>query len=121
MLLLVVGVVLAGVLLVAAMLVLVWFLLKKKGERSVDVSEEFKGISSRPSFRNAIHQSFVNQTQNTAAVIYTLDEYYGNGKGVQYIQPHLLDKVSTFVLVTHDVSFYHTRFDWWVILTFKNS
>ena len=80
MLLLVVGLVLAGVLLVAAMLVLVWFLLKKKGERSVDVSEEFKGISSRPSFRNAIHQSFVNQTQNTAAVIYTLDEYYDNGK-----------------------------------------
>ena len=78
MLLVVVVVVLAGVFLVTAMLVLAWFLLKKKDERSVDVSEEFKGISSRPSFKNAIQQSFVNQTQNTAAVIYTLDEYYGN-------------------------------------------
>ena len=64
----------------AAVLVLAWFLLKKKDERPGDVNEEFKGISSRPSFRNAIHQSFVNQTQNTAAVIYTVDEYYGNGK-----------------------------------------
>ena len=73
----VVGVALGGVTLLAAVVVLLWFLLKKKGERSVAVSEEFKGISSRPSFRNAIHQSFVNQTQNTAAVIYTLDEYYG--------------------------------------------
>ena len=75
--LLVVGLVLGGVTLVAAVLVVAWFLLKKKDERSVDGSEEFKGISSRPSFRNAIQQSFVNQTQNTAAVIYTLDEYYG--------------------------------------------
>ena len=83
--LLVVGLVLAGVTLVAAVLVVAWFLLKKKDERSVDVNEEFKGISSRPSFRNAIHQSFVNQTQNTAAVIYTLDEYYGKVKGMNLL------------------------------------
>lgn len=83
--LLVVGLVLAGVTLVAAVLVVAWFLLKKKDERSVDVNEEFKGISSRPSFRNAIHQSFVNQTQNTAAVIYTLDEYYGKVIGMNLL------------------------------------
>ena len=80
MLVVVVGLVLAGVTLLALLLVLAWFLVKKKGQRSQDVNEEFKGISSRASFRNAIHQSFVNQTQNTAAVIYTIDEYYGNGK-----------------------------------------
>ena len=78
MLLVVAGVVLGGVSLLAAILMLAWILLKKTAQRSVDVTEEFKGISSRPSFRNAIHQSFVNQTQNTAAVIYTLDEFYGN-------------------------------------------
>ena len=83
MLLVVVGGVLGGVTLLAVLLVAAWFLVKKKGQRSQDVDEEFKGISSRPSFRNAIHQSFVNQTQNTTAVIYTLDEYYGHGKVFQ--------------------------------------
>ena len=98
MLLVVVVVVLAGVFLVTAMLVLVCFLLKKKDERSVDVNDEFKGISSRPSFRNAIQQSFVNQTHNTTAVIYTLDEYYANGKVYNIVNkqgsfPYSNDKV----------------------------
>ena len=96
--LLVVGVTLGGVTLVAAVVVLLWFLLKKKDERSVDVNDEFKGISSRPSFRNAIQQSFVNQTHNTTAVIYTLDEYYANGKVYNIVNkqgsfPYSNDKV----------------------------
>ena len=96
--LVVVGVTLGGVTLLVAVVVLLWFLLKKKGERSVDVNDEFKGISSRPSFRNAIQQSFVNQTHNTTAVIYTLDEYYANGKVYNIVNkqgsfPYSNDKV----------------------------
>ena len=96
--LVVVGVTLGGVTLLVAVVVLLWFLLKKKDERSVDVNDEFKGISSRPSFRNAIQQSFVNQTHNTTAVIYTLDEYYANGKVYNIVNkqgsfPYSNDKV----------------------------
>lgn len=57
-------------------------LLRKTQSTSGDIEAieepdvKFKGISSRPSFKNAIHQSLASQTQNTTAVIYTVQEYY---------------------------------------------
>ena len=61
--------------------VLACFLLRKTHRRGEDGSQEcdgkFRGISSRASFKAAIHRSLANQTHNTAAIVYTVDEYQG--------------------------------------------
>ena len=41
-----------------------------------NISRKFKGISSHPAFKAAVHQSLAATTQNATAILHTADTYY---------------------------------------------